>query len=55
MRHSSERLSSFATARATCFAVFATPRAALRAATVLAQNEPDWWITASMLGDPKAK
>lgn len=39
---------------ATCFAVFATPRAALRAATVLAQGEPDWWITASMLGDPKA-
>lgn len=39
---------------ATCFAVFATPRAALRAATVLAQSEPDWWITASMLGDPKA-
>jgi 4-diphosphocytidyl-2-C-methyl-D-erythritol kinase len=40
---------------ATCFAVFATPRAALRAATVLAQDEPDWWITASMLGDPKVK
>jgi 4-diphosphocytidyl-2-C-methyl-D-erythritol kinase len=40
---------------ATCFAVFATPRAALRAATVLAQDEPDWWITASMLGDPKAE
>lgn len=40
---------------ATCFAVFATPRAALRAATVLAHDEPDWWITASMLGDPKAK
>lgn len=40
---------------ATCFAVFASPRAALRAATVLAQVEPDWWITASMLGDPKAK
>jgi len=40
---------------ATCFAVFATPRAALRAATVLAQDEPDWWMTASMLGDPKAE
>ncbi|ODR98358.1 hypothetical protein AUC71_03905 [Methyloceanibacter marginalis] len=40
---------------ATCFAVFATPRAALRAATVLAQDQPDWWITASMLGDPKAQ
>jgi 4-diphosphocytidyl-2-C-methyl-D-erythritol kinase len=40
---------------ATCFAVFATPRAALRAATVLAQDQPDWWITASMLGDPKAR
>lgn len=40
---------------ATCFAVFDTPRAALRAATVLAQSEPDWWIAASPLGDPKAE
>ena len=38
---------------ATCFALFATPRQALRAATALAQSEPDWWITASTLGDPK--
>lgn len=38
---------------ATCFAVFATPREALRAATLLAEDQPDWWIAASMLGDPK--
>lgn len=38
---------------ATCFAVFATPRDALRAATALAEGHPDWWIAASMLGDPK--
>ena len=38
---------------ATCFAVFATPREALRAATLLAEDQPDWWIVASMLGDPK--
>ena len=38
---------------ATCFALFATPRAALRAATALAQNRPDWWIAASTLGGPK--
>lgn len=38
---------------ATCFAVFATPREALRAATLLAEDHPDWWIAASMLGDPK--
>jgi len=37
---------------ATCFAVFATPREAHRAATILAQREPDWWIASSMLGDP---
>lgn len=40
---------------ATCFAVFATPRAALRAATALAQSEPEWWIAASMLGTPKVQ
>jgi len=39
---------------ATCFGVFATPREALRAATLLAQSEPDWWIAASMLGAPNA-
>ncbi len=38
---------------ATCFAVFATPREALRAATMLAEDQPDWWIVASTLGDPK--
>ena len=37
---------------ATCFAVFATPREAHRAATMLAQREPDWWIASSMLGNP---
>jgi 4-diphosphocytidyl-2-C-methyl-D-erythritol kinase len=39
---------------ATCFAVFATPREALRAAILLAEQEPDWWITAGILGDPQA-
>lgn len=39
---------------ATCFALFETPRQAHRAATNLARKEPDWWITASMLGDPRA-
>ena len=39
---------------ATCFGVFATSREALRAATLLAQAEPDWWIAASMLGAPRA-
>jgi 4-diphosphocytidyl-2-C-methyl-D-erythritol kinase len=48
------RLARMSGSGATCFAMFATPRAALRAATVLAQSEPDWWITASMLGDPKS-
>jgi len=48
------RLARLSGSGATCFAVFATPRAALRAATVLAQSEPDWWIAASMLGDPEA-
>ncbi|MDJ0512066.1 MAG: 4-(cytidine 5'-diphospho)-2-C-methyl-D-erythritol kinase [Methyloceanibacter sp.] len=38
---------------ATCFAVFATPREALRAAILLAEQEPDWWITAGTLGDPR--
>ncbi|MEM8643608.1 MAG: 4-(cytidine 5'-diphospho)-2-C-methyl-D-erythritol kinase [Pseudomonadota bacterium] len=38
---------------ATCFAVFATPREALRAAILLAEQEPDWWITAGILGDPQ--
>lgn len=37
---------------ATCFAVFATPREALRAAILLAEQAPDWWITAGVLGDP---
>jgi 4-diphosphocytidyl-2-C-methyl-D-erythritol kinase len=48
------RLPRLSGSGATCFAVFATPRAALRAATALAQSEPDWWIAASSLGDPKA-
>ena len=38
----------------TCFAVFATPRQALRAATALVDSQPDWWIAASTLGDPEA-
>jgi len=38
---------------ATCFAVFATPREALRAAILLAEKAPDWWVTAGILGDPR--
>lgn len=37
---------------ATCFALFATPREALRASIVLAGEQPDWWIAASSLGAP---
>jgi len=47
------RLARLSGSGSTCFALFATPRAALRAATVLAEREPDWWIAASRLGDPK--
>ena len=39
----------------TCFALFAKPRQALRAATALAESQPDWWIAASSLGDPESK
>jgi 4-diphosphocytidyl-2-C-methyl-D-erythritol kinase len=39
----------------TCFALFATPRGAHRAATMLAESHPNWWIAASSLGDPKAE
>jgi 4-diphosphocytidyl-2-C-methyl-D-erythritol kinase len=48
------RLARMSGSGATCFALFATPRQALRAATALAQSEPDWWIAASTLGDPKS-
>jgi len=37
----------------TCFAVFAKPQEAHRAAGALAQSEPDWWIASGALGDPK--
>ena len=40
---------------ATCLAVFASPREALRAAILLAEKEPEWWITAGILGDPHAE
>ena len=39
---------------ATCLAVFPSPREALRAAILLAEREPDWWVTAGMLGGPHA-
>ena len=39
---------------ATCFAVFATPREALRGAILAVEQEPDWWITAGILGHPQA-
>jgi len=47
------RLARLSGSGPTCLALFASPREAHRAATALAQTEPDWWITASMLGDPK--
>jgi 4-diphosphocytidyl-2-C-methyl-D-erythritol kinase len=49
------RLARLSGSGPTCFALFATPRAALRAATLLAEREPDWWIAASWLGNPKAR
>lgn len=47
------RLARLSGSGPTCFALFATPRAALRAATLLAEREPDWWIVASRLGEPQ--
>jgi 4-diphosphocytidyl-2-C-methyl-D-erythritol kinase len=47
------RLACLSGSGPTCFALFATPREAFRAATALAENAPDWWITASTLGNPK--
>jgi 4-diphosphocytidyl-2-C-methyl-D-erythritol kinase len=49
------RLARLSGSGPTCFAVFATPREALRAATLLAQSEPDWWIAAGMLGNPNSR
>lgn len=37
----------------TCFALFATEREAHGAATALAQIEPNWWIAAGALGEPR--
>jgi 4-diphosphocytidyl-2-C-methyl-D-erythritol kinase len=49
---SGARLARLSGSGPTCFALFATPREAYRAATALAQAEPDWWIAASALGSP---
>jgi len=49
------RLARLSGSGPTCFAVFAAPREALRAATALAQSEPDWWIAAGMLGNPASR
>ena len=49
------RLARLSGSGPTCFAVFATPRQAFRAAIALAQSQPDWWIAASTLGDPRSK
>jgi len=49
------RLARLSGSGPTCFAVFATPRQALRAATLLAQSQPDWWIATSSLGDPDSR
>jgi 4-diphosphocytidyl-2-C-methyl-D-erythritol kinase len=38
----------------TGFALFATAHEAHRAATVLAQSQPDWWVASGLLGDPKS-
>ncbi|ODS00735.1 hypothetical protein AUC68_14250 [Methyloceanibacter methanicus] len=50
---SGARLVRLSGSGATCFAVFATPREALRAAILLAEKAPDWWITAGILGNPR--
>jgi 4-diphosphocytidyl-2-C-methyl-D-erythritol kinase len=34
---------------ATCFALFADRRAAVRAARALARARPDWWVRATLL------
>jgi 4-diphosphocytidyl-2-C-methyl-D-erythritol kinase len=46
------RLARLSGSGATCFAVFATAREAHRAATLLAEEQPTWWIASSSLGDP---
>lgn len=38
---------------ATCFALFASPREALRASILLAGEQPNWWIAATRLGAPQ--
>lgn len=48
------RLARMSGSGATCFALFAAPLEAHRAAVALAQEEPAWWIAASALGDPQA-
>lgn len=49
------RLARLSGSGATCFAVFATPRQALRGAMALAQSQPDWWVAASVLGNPESQ
>jgi 4-diphosphocytidyl-2-C-methyl-D-erythritol kinase len=49
------RLARLSGSGPTCFALFASPREAHRAATALAEGQPAWWIAASMLGNPKAR
>ena len=49
------RLARLSGSGPTCFALFATPRQALRAATALAESQPDWWIAAAALGDPASE
>ena len=49
-----ERLVRLSGSGATCFAVFEKPREALRAAILLAEQEPNWWVIAGTLGDPSA-
>ena len=44
------RLARMSGSGATCFAVFASSRAAARAARDLRTRHPEWWVKASMLG-----
>jgi 4-diphosphocytidyl-2-C-methyl-D-erythritol kinase len=43
------RLARMSGSGATCFALFATPRAALRAAAVARAQHPEWWVKTALL------
>jgi 4-diphosphocytidyl-2-C-methyl-D-erythritol kinase len=43
------RLARMSGSGATCFALFTTPRAALRAAAVVRAQHPEWWVKSALL------